>query len=421
MRDMMRPYTGTFGMKEARHLLCRAGFGATYSEVTAHAKLGLRDSLALVLGSGVIEDSRYRNWQHKRAMSARVAIRGEIEALQGAWLLSAVASPFPLQEKMALFWHDHFATANAKVDDLVAMNNQMSLFLHKGLGRFRELLGAVAKDPAMLVFLDGSKNSKENPNENFAREVMELFTLGIGHYQERDIKEAARAFTGWQLASGQFRFVKNAHDSGSKSVLGSKGNLGGDDVLDVCLSQKHNAEFLAAKLCRFYLGKVPPRQQIIEVAEALRQEKLHMRKFLARFFASELFFDSAYRIGRIKSPVEFVVSALRSLDAKFSATQLAKRCRAMGQELFNPPGVAGWPEGRDWINSATIAARYRFVTDLAKGKDGILKVRSKLPERTQLDELSFVLLGMKVKPPRRFDALIENAGFFLAQPEAQLG
>ena len=419
-RVALKPYRGVFGAEEARHLLTRTGFGASPQEIREAAAAGLSTAVDRCMKERPTDDSRYRLWQRRRQRLSRTALRGDMEAMQAGWLLAAVTSPCPLKDRLALFWHDHFATANSKVDDLVAMDRQMKLFVEHGTGGFRNLLGRVAKDPAMLVFLDGDKNSKSRPNENFAREVMELFTLGIGNYTERDIKEAARAFTGWQLLAGRFRWVPEAHDTGTKTVLSRRGRLSGEDVLDICCAQKVCAEFLAGKLAWLFLGQKLDGRELKALAGSLARHDLHIGRFLKELFASELFFDARFRRGRIKSPVEYVVGAMRALRARFSAIEAASLCGRMGQVLYDPPGVAGWPEGRAWINSTTIVARRNFAVETGRGRSGTLKVRHGLGDQTPTSEVAFALTGQRSESLAAAD-ILSVASSCLTDPVSQLG
>ncbi|MFT7620837.1 MAG: hypothetical protein ACI97A_004495, partial [Planctomycetota bacterium] len=270
---ILAQYRGQFGKAEARHLLSRSGFGATPHQIDRYAKAGLDATLGAVFEGDTKSEKIRRRWQRRRALSRRISVRGDSSQLQASWFLSAATSPLPLREKIALFWHDHFATANTKVDDLVAMEAQMSIFLDHGLGSFRELLGRVAKDPAMLVFLDGAQNNKTAPNENFAREVLELFTLGIGNYTETDIQNAARAFTGWQVVRGSFKVETNAHDAGSKTIFGKTGNFGGEDILDLCIEKVACARFIVNKLAYYFLGVTPSKKVVDSLALSLQKHE----------------------------------------------------------------------------------------------------------------------------------------------------
>ncbi len=412
-KNSMSTYSGAFRLEEARHLLCRGEFAAPMNRTIDFQSQGLKASVEQMLGS---------SGKTVRAPSLgprahRVALRNDLTSLQGTFLLQAARTTHPLSFKMALFWHDHFACGNRKVNDLVAMNNQMNLFLELGLGSFQHLLAKVARDPAMLVFLDGAKSSKEKPNENFAREVMELFTLGEGHYSENDVKEAARAFAGWRLAQGSFYLDKQAQDTGNKRILGKVGNFDGDDVLEILVKQKSCSQYLARKLCFYFLGSLPKDNEIDDLARVIRQENFCFREILKRFLSSRLFFDDRFRVGRIKSPVEFVLGVLRSLEARFSGTQLARLCDKMGQSIFDPPGVDGWPEGRSWINSTTIVARHRFVHQVVAGATGPLKCRFALPSGKTQPTFAFCLLGAEVSSLEETN-LLET---ILSQPQAQLG
>lgn len=280
------------------------------------------------------------------------------------WAERMLTSPRPLEEKMALFWHGHFATNEDKVRDYRKMLQQLELFQRRGMGNFRDLLIAVAQDPAMLAFLDAGVNVKDAPNENFAREIMELFTMGVGHYDEHDVREAARAFTGWNFRGLEFHIDPARHDDGEKSVLGARGNFDGVDVIDLILAEDVTAEFLAAKLYRYFVRDTLHDELRGELGELLRAENYELRPFLARLFASRDFYSA--RGERILPPVELVVATYRRLGLEkipgnpdFNA--LTSR---LGQHLFHPPTVAGWAGGRSWITPGLLFERGNFILDV---------------------------------------------------------
>lgn len=290
----------------------------------------------------------------------------ETERLAIWWAHRMLTSPTPLQEKAALFWHGHFATSEDKVRDVRKMQQQLALFQTKGLGSFRELLISVAQDPAMLVFLDAGVNVKDRPNENFAREIMELFALGVGHYSETDIREAARAFTGWQVDKLQFKLDPALHDAGVKTVLGRSGRWGGVEVIDILLAQPSASEFIAGKLYRYFVrDELSPDLQR-RLGQLLRDQQWQIGAFLQALLVSNDFYAAASVGARIKSPVELVVSTYRKLGLREIPGQpdFNETTGALGQRLFYPPTVAGWAQGRAWITPGLLIERGNFVQDL---------------------------------------------------------
>jgi uncharacterized protein (DUF1800 family) len=264
---------------------------------------------------------------------------------------------------MTLFWHNHFTSSLQKVRSPALMYRQNVLLRKHALGNFGELLHAVSRDPAMLIYLDSATNRRGQPNENFARELMELFTLGEGRYGEQDIKEAARAFTGWSidLDSGEFRFRPLRHDHGSKTVLGRAVDTG-DEVLDILLAQPATAEFVAGKLWREFVSPQPQPEELKRVAAVLRDSRYDVRAALRALLLTPAFWAPENRGALIKSPADLVVGTLRQFDIGFSdPLPFVFLLRALGQDLFSPPNVKGWPGGEAWINSTTLLARKQFL------------------------------------------------------------
>ena len=281
------------------------------------------------------------------------------------WAERMLDTDRPLEEKMALFWHGHFATAENKVRDYRKMLGQIDLFERHATGNFGDLLTAVAKDPAMLYYLDAGVNVKGAANENFAREVMELFTMGVGHYTERDVREAARAFTGWNFENLDFVVNTAQHDDGPKTFLGRTGNFDGVDVLGIILEQPVTAEFIAAKIYRFFVRQDPSPALTAQLGAVLRDNSYELRPLLRTVFLSRDFYSEASYGAHIKGPVEHVVTMLKQLGAEdvpgvpdFTSTTIA-----LGQHLLNPPSVAGWAQGQSWITPALLQERGNVAFD----------------------------------------------------------
>lgn len=285
--------------------------------------------------------------------------REDLKSLNIAWLNLMVNSEQQLREKMALFWHGHFASRNINI---LYQQQLLDIIRQNALGNFGDLLREVSKSASMINFLNNNQNRKGHPNENFAREVMELFTMGRGNYTENDIKEAARAFTGWSAnLAGEFIFRKKQHDEGQKTVLGKTGNLNGDDVLNILLEHKQTATYITRKIYRFYVNDVPDEAHITWLADRFYKSGYEISKLMKDIFTSDWFYD-AKNIGcRIKSPVELIVGIRRALPMQLEnePVQLLLQ-RLLGQVLFYPPNVAGWPGGKNWIDSSSLMFRLRI-------------------------------------------------------------
>jgi uncharacterized protein (DUF1800 family) len=280
----------------------------------------------------------------------------------------------PLQEKLALFWHGHFATSTQKVRDAYLMWKQNDIFRRHGAGSWPSLLTQVSKDPAMLIWLDQAQSRKNHPNENFAREVMELFVLGEGHYTEKDITEAARAFTGWSLniSRDDFQFRPQMHDRGEKTVLGKTGNFDGQRVLDILVKQPQAGRFIAAKLWRFFASENPDPKLIETLAEDFQTHGHEFKTLLRRMFLSEEFYRPAVMRTQVKSPVQLVVGSVRILEREAPGTLLTNNAlRLLGQDLFAPPNVKGWDGGLSWITTSNLLNRYNLAALLVLGENSL--------------------------------------------------
>lgn len=285
--------------------------------------------------------------------------REGIRSLNLFWIQNMVNSKAQLREKLAFFWHGHFACRNL---NLFYQQGLLDVLRVHALGNFGTLLKEVSRSAAMLNFLNNQQNRKDHPNENFAREVMELFTLGRGNYTEQDIKEAARAFTGWGSAiNGEFQFRRFQHDYGSKTVLGRTGNFDGDEVLDILLQEKQTARFIAAKLYRFFVNENIDKEKVEWLADRFYANKYEISPLLEDIFTSEWFFDEKNIGTHIKSPIELMVGIQRLLPMKIENEEaLLLMQRVLGQVLFYPPNVAGWPGGKTWIDSSSLMMRMRL-------------------------------------------------------------
>jgi uncharacterized protein (DUF1800 family) len=279
--------------------------------------------------------------------------------------------PDPLAERLTLLWHNHFATSNLKVDDLGAMRRQNERLRELGRKRFGELLNAAVREPALLVWLDAPSNRKGHPNENLARELMELFTLGIGHYTETDVKEAARALTGWTVAHETFAEIPARHDDGAKTILGKTGPWNGADLVRILLEQPATADRLAFRICQWLMGeKSVDATALKALAAGLRKHDLDIPWGVETVLRSRAFFSDANLGQRLLGPVEFVIGAVRALEMfepPPSTLILAEWATRLGQDLFYPPNVGGWPGGRSWLTTRSALGRTRFALALVEG------------------------------------------------------
>ena len=359
------------------HLHRRAGFGASWAELLRDLEAGPAASVDRLLAPPAPSE-REREALDGLREGVLNAAGLRVERLKAYWLYRIVYGPHPLREKMTLFWHGLFATSNRKVQNAERMLAQNELFRRLALGDSRELAAAILVDPAILVWLDGVGNSKEKPNENLAREFLELFTLGIGHYSESDIREAARALTGW-LNEGKegdyvapLRFDPSAFDGGSKAFLGRIGAWNAADIARIALEQPAAADHLARKLYRFFVrDDIDPSPDLFRpLADRIRDRGFSIRQVLGVIFRSRHFYSAEVRRHLIKSPVEFTAGLVRVLGIprdRIDLLILADRCDRQGQSLFHPPNVKGWDGGRAWISSATLLARSNWTSDLIWG------------------------------------------------------
>lgn len=394
--------------ERARHLMDRAGFGGPPEEVTRLAAISPEAAVAWFVDFAAVDNGHLQPFDHSgiydstltpfpptRPAATRLAadtgaamgvaakpagprklqpvanrfffwLRAsmlETRRVANWWADRMVATSRPLQEKLALFWHGHFTSSEEKVRDYRKMLGQVLLFHEHAAGNFGTLLHAVTRDAAMLVYLDAGQNVKARPNENFGRELMEMFTLGVGHYGEHDLREAARAFTGWRDDDLGFHIDAAQHDDGEKTVLGRTGRLGGQDIVEILLAQPATANFVAGKLYRFFVrDDVSPKFQE-RLGDLLRSKSYEIAPFLRTLFLSRDFYSEASIGTHIKGPVELIVSTYRRLGLAatpgmpdFNATSTV-----LGQALLNPPTVAGWGEGRAWITPGSLLARGNFV------------------------------------------------------------
>ncbi|MGH7215076.1 MAG: DUF1800 domain-containing protein [Tepidisphaeraceae bacterium] len=350
-----------WGMRRIGHLLRRAGFGATDDWVDALKPATPADALSTLLEYDVADDPLN---PYLDKLEGYLTF-GEPKSVQGWWVFRMLNTTRPMQEKIALFWHNHFATSAGKVTNIRLMHQQIELFRRMGLGSFRDLLIEVGKDPAMLIWLDGNTNQKGKPNENYAREVMELFTLGIGTYTEKDVKELSRAFTGWQIQGDKGRLNPSLFDDGEKEIFGKRDRIDAEGAVDLLLERPTAPKFIARKLLREFVHPAPTDAMIDHYGRRLVASKWEVKPVLREMLASRLFFsDWAYR-SRIKSPIELSVGAVAALGGKVNTGFVRDSSAKMGQDLLFPPNVKGWDGGEAWINANTVLMRFNFGLSLA--------------------------------------------------------
>jgi uncharacterized protein (DUF1800 family) len=278
-------------------------------------------------------------------------------AIQQTWLERMRSGPAPLAEKLALFWHGHFATSNAKIQDAKLMWTQYQLFRAKGAGSFADLVLDVSRDVAMIRWLDGNANRKGHANENYGRELQELFTLGIGNYTETDIREIARAFTGWHSRHHDFVFRSSFHDDGEKTIHGRTGTFGGEDVVRILTELPVCAHFISRKLLRFFSHPDPTDEEVTALAETMRASGMDIRATLEALFRAPAFLRSSNQRSLVRSPVEFVIGALAAAGVTEVPSFVHGSLDRMGQILFRPPSVKGWPSGTGWLSSGAVVER----------------------------------------------------------------
>jgi len=395
----------------AAHLIERAGFGGTPDQIQALAKMTPAQAVARVVRFEGADSSHLPPFDHSGVHDpglepfppSRPAVTDEAKKTGEAlgikvkpagnrrlqpvvneffyWLRASVleshrvaywwanrmlTSPRPLEEKMALFWHGHFASNEGKVRDYRKLLQQVELFQRQGTGNFGKLLLAVAQDPAMLVFLDAGVNVKGASNENFAREIMELFTMGVGHYAEKDIREAARAFTGWNCVDVKFVVNKDQHDDSEKTFLGKTGNFDGADIIKIILEQPATADFIAAKIYRFFVREDLSPQLQAKLGSTLRDAHYEITPLLDKIFLSRDFYSPASVGTAIKGPVELAITTYHKLGLTSvpGVPDFNGAPAALGQQLLSPPTVAGWNSGQSWVTPGLLLERANFVRDV---------------------------------------------------------
>jgi uncharacterized protein (DUF1800 family) len=432
--------TAPWNIRRVTHLHRRAGFAGTWAELQRDLKDGPGPSVdRLMSGKATLHAPGEFSSTADLLADAAVAAN-EPGRLKAWWFYRMLFGPDPLAEKLTLMWHNHFATGFAKAQDLAAMRRQNETLRKHAKAPFAELLNASVREPALLAYLDAPANRKGHPNENLGRELMELFTLGVGNYTEADVKEAARCLTGWTVEDGHFAEVPAKHDDGEKTVIGKKGSWTGADLVKVLLDCPATAKRIVWRLCDSFLGeKAVSAEAMNSLAEGMMEKKLDVGWAVDTILRSKAFYAEANIGTRVKGPAEFIVGAARALemfDPAPSTLALADWCGRMGQDLFDPPNVGGWPGGRAWIGARSMIARSNFVSALI---DGANAGRSKpydpdeLPKKHEQPTDANALIAFHCRlllggdpTPALTTRLVKGMGrkmvaILLAAPEYQLG
>jgi uncharacterized protein (DUF1800 family) len=378
-----------------QHLLWRAAFGPMAENANQLQKISQKELYKLLektsaktpepidvaknlydgLFKGMQDLAKMRDLTADQKKMIRNQSRQDLKNLNLAWLGEMINSEAQLREKMSLFWHGHFA---CRVVNIFFQQQLLDTIRRYSLGNFGALLRAVSKSPSMLSFLNNQQNKKQRPNENFAREVMELFTMGRGHYTEADIKEAARAFTGWGFnLKGEFVFKKFQHDNGTKTVLGKKGNFTGDDVIDILLEQKQTARYITRKIYKHFVNENIDEQRVEALATKFYDSGYEIKTLLENIYTSDWFYNEKNIGNRIKSPVELLVGIRRMLPMQIENPEVQLLFqKVLGQVLFYPPNVAGWPGGKNWIDSSSLMLRLRVPQVLTRADEFAVKPKA---------------------------------------------
>ncbi|OWK46688.1 DUF1800 domain-containing protein [Fimbriiglobus ruber] len=369
--DAYRPTADNpWTLQKVGHLYRRAAFGATWAELQQGLKDGPEKTIDRLLRGGPAAPDFERTSDFMAAERSLPAGTAGTQ-LAAWWLARILHTPHPLREKLALFWHNHFATSLAKVRNARFMLEQYRLVYRHALGDFRQLLQEMSIDPAMMVWLDTTESVKGKPNENYARELMELFSLGIGNYTEKDIREAAKAFTGYDIQKGKGHFEASKHDDGTKSVLGKTGNWKAEDVVSICIDQPACPRFIARKLYRFLVSdtEAPPAELINSLADQYRASGFDTAKLVETILRSDHFFGPAAYRRKVKGPVDFAVGIVRGLEGNVGPLPLAQSLENLGQRLFEPPSVKGWDGGPAWLNGQTLLFRQNLALAITGTED----------------------------------------------------
>jgi uncharacterized protein (DUF1800 family) len=423
--------------EKIKHLYWRAGFGMSPQEWLATESLTLNQAIKQLFDKAKptknlkaeftnLPEKQFKKLSREEKNEIRKKERRFIFKQNTDWIQRmADSSESALLEKMCLFWHGHFACISK--GSRIA-NAQLNTIRKHALGNFGELVHAMSKDVSMIRFLNNQQNRKQKPNENFARELMELFTIGRGNYTENDIKEAARAFTGWSSnLQGEFVFRKNQHDFDKKTFMGKIGKFNGDEIIEIILAQPETAAFITRKIYRFFVNDQVDEARIQKLSNIFYKSKYDIKKLMQSIFSSDWFYAPENVGIKIKSPVELIVGIMRTLQVSFEDVQVLFFIeRALGQVLFSPPNVAGWPGGKTWIDNSTLMLRLNLVGFLFQAVDIHFKVKEEFESKQRNKAVRKIKADVNLKPlialfENESNALIfEKMGSFLLQTELKI-
>jgi uncharacterized protein (DUF1800 family) len=423
------------GIELMAHLYRRAGFGATRDQLEAAQARGYAASVDELLhpenAPPLEEDLIYRYYPDMKESR-------QIDPAQSLWVYRMINTQRPLEEKMTLFWHHLFATGFGKLNHAKVMTNQVAMLRKHALGDFRTLLVEVSKDPAMIFWLDNHTNTKRVHNENYGRELLELFSMGIGNYTEDDVKNCARAFTGWSLKptipaaqpygrfDWEFEFRPDLHDYGEKEFLGERGNFDGADIIDIIVRQPSTAHFVAMRLYTYFVSDTPDLAAIDELATVYNTSNYDIRAMLRWLLLSDYFRSQDAYFAKVKSPAEHVAGIMRLVEdftfPKHGIRDISLECRYMGQDLLNPPSVEGWHVGKEWIDTGILVERINFaaaqVGDI--DKPGVRTIIERLRAQGELTPEQLVDACADLMGPLQLRAATRDALVGFAEKDGNL-
>lgn len=374
---------------EAKNLVSKTGIGVSIKDIENIKDLEINNAINKIISNSNSElEVKPPNWvndiniQEKKEFTEeqrkeyREKLNQQAKELKMWWYKEMIKTDSPLTEHLTLFWHNHFTSGYKKVRSPKLMFNQNQIFRKNALGNFKTLLHEISKDPAMIIYLDNQQNRKEKPNENFAREVLELFTIGEGNYKEKDIKESARAFTGWKVnnKTGEFFFNKKTYDDKNKTFFGKTGKFNGDDILNIILEQPKTSEFITKKFWKEFISDTPNKDEVKRIANIFKNSNYEIKVLMKEILTSPFFNKKENYGNMIKSPVELIAGTFRLLNIPFEENdknieQIIKYSEKLGQDIFDPPNVKGWEGGTAWINSDSLTTRQQLLKRLTSGME----------------------------------------------------
>ena len=397
---------GRLSFSDTRHLVSRTALGQQWGGVKALEGKTRAEAVKALLTSAVPKTptapklTPYANMQRMSSQNgaqkkqARRIMMREGNQLKRWWMLHLLHNDAPVNEHLTLFWHNHFTSSLEKVEQPNLLYRQNKLLRDNAMGNFRTLLHKVARDPAMLIYLDGSENVKGSPNENFARELLELFTLGRGHFNENDIKAASMAFTGWGVnRHGKYVYDAKKHDFRPVTFMGRKGKFTGDQIIDIILEKPRVAEYIAEKFWHEFVSNARPDPKYIKAwGAAFRQSNYNIKTLYSSVLNSEAFWSPKYKATLVKSPIDLLVGTLRTLPfPKLPDSELVHISQLLGQDLFDPPTVKGWAGGNDWIDTQTLLVRTSLLNKLTRHSQASAKMQSYLPKTSGEQVIQWLL------------------------------